>query len=94
MEKLARIITDQNSDAIPNQRNHNKIFMILQFLFTLPFSIIICGLLYYIQKKNNEILNILNTLTQNDLNQVEKKYRRYFSFRAQPLPIEQGYNFF
>ena len=83
MENISKCIINYYSFGIPESRNHNKIFMLLQLFFTLPFSIIICALLYTIHKKNNEILANLNALTLTDINQVEKKYRRYFSFRSQ-----------
>jgi len=85
MENTSNLIISENSTSIPEQRNHNIIFMLLQLLFTLPLSIIISALLYSIHKKNFQIISNLNSLTMTDIKQVEKKYRRYFTFRSKHL---------
>lgn len=93
MEKASDTIVSDHASSIPDQRNHNIIFMILQLLFTFPLSIILIALIYSIYKKNLQILSNLNSLTMTDIKQVEKKYRRYFSFRSKHL-LTQGKNFY
>lgn len=82
MDANALKIKENHSSSIAEHRNHNTIFMILQFFFTLPLCIIIIALICLIEKKNNEVLKSLNNLNNSDLQQVEKKYRRYFSFKS------------
>lgn len=82
METNALKIKENHSSSIAEHRNHNTIFMILQLFFTLPLCIISIALMYLIEKKNDEVMKSLNSLNNSDLQQVEKKYRRYFSFKS------------
>lgn len=81
MERNSLKIINRHSSSIPDQRNHNTIFMILQLFFTLPLALILLLLIFFIEKKNQEIIFSFNELTNFDIQKIEKKYRRYFSFQ-------------
>lgn len=80
--------------AIPEQRNHNKLFLLLQIFLVLP----VCGILAFIIIKtaftNKKIISKLNRITENDVKEVEKKYQKYFILKEKTNLVSEGIFFY
>lgn len=74
-----------HSNALPEQRNHNKLFIILQIFIILPISIILMFLIYKIKSTNKGLITQLCCISEKEIENVEKKYQKYFSLKNKIL---------
>lgn len=84
-ENISNAILNMHSYALPQQRNHNKLFIILQIFIILPISLILMFLIYKIKSTNKALISQLCSISEKEIENVEKKYQKYFNLKNKTL---------